>query len=73
MERERVFACLLEGRRFDCGTKVGFLEAQFAFAQKRRELWPTLQRRLGPLLAQRPARERAPATGEAVTTAAIMR
>ena len=73
MERERVFACLLEGRRFDCGTKVGFLEAQFAFAQKRRELWPTLQRRLGPLLAQRPARERTPTTGEAVTTAAIMR
>jgi len=73
MECERVFACLIDGRRFDCGTKVGFLEAQFAFAQKRRELWPTLQRRLGPLLAQRPSRDRAPASGEAATTAAIMR
>ena len=73
MERERVFACLLDGRRFDCGSKVGFLEAQFAFAQKRRELWPTLQRRLGPLLAQRPSREREPAIGDAASTAAIMR
>jgi len=25
MEHERVFACLIEGRRFDCGTKLGFL------------------------------------------------
>ncbi len=73
MERERVFACLLEGRRFDCGSKVGFLEAQFAFARKRRELWPTLQRRLVPLLAHKTSRERGPATGDAATTAAIMR
>jgi UTP--glucose-1-phosphate uridylyltransferase len=73
MERERVFACLLDGRRFDCGSKVGFLEAQFAFAQKRRELWPTLQRRLGPLFAQKPSHERGPTTDDAATTAAIMR
>jgi UTP--glucose-1-phosphate uridylyltransferase len=50
MERERVFACLVDGNRFDCGTKLGFLEAQFAFAQKRRELWPGLKSRLGHLL-----------------------
>jgi UTP--glucose-1-phosphate uridylyltransferase len=73
MERERVFACLLNGRHFDCGSKVGFLEAQFAFAQKRLELWPTLQRRLGPLLADRTTRERGPATADTATTAAIMR
>ena len=74
MERERVFACLIEGRRFDCGSKIGFLEAQFAFAQKRRELWPALQRRLRPLLAQPSSRERAPAAGNAAAVKpAIMR
>ena len=51
MERERVFACLVEGRRFDCGSKLGFLEAQFAFAQKRGELWSGLRQSLGDLLA----------------------
>ena len=51
MERERVFACLVEGRRFDCGSKLGFLEAQFAFAQKRGELWSGLRQSLGHLLA----------------------
>ena len=72
MERERVFACLLEGRRFDCRSKIGFLEAQFAFAQKRRELWPELRRSLGHLLAGKPAvRERAPAP--APEKAAIVR
>jgi UTP--glucose-1-phosphate uridylyltransferase len=51
MERERVFACVIDGYRFDCGTKLGFLEAQVAFAQKRRELWPGLRSRLGHLLS----------------------
>jgi UTP--glucose-1-phosphate uridylyltransferase len=51
MERERVFACLVQGRRFDCGSKLGFLEAQFAFAQKRGELWRGLRQSLGDLLA----------------------
>ena len=51
MERERVFACLVEGRRFDCGSKLGFLEAQFAYAQKRGELWSGLRQSLGDLLA----------------------
>jgi len=73
MERERIFACLIEGRRFDCGSKIGFLEAQFAFAQKRRELWPTLQRRLEPLLAKTSSHERAPAAGNAAIKPAIMR
>jgi len=27
-----------EGRRFDCGDKIGFLEAQIAYALKRPEL-----------------------------------
>jgi len=50
MERERVFACLIDGRRFDCGTKLVYLEAQFAFAQKRSDLWNGLQQRLAELL-----------------------
>jgi UTP--glucose-1-phosphate uridylyltransferase len=57
MEHERVFACLVEGRRFDCGSKLGFLEAQFAFAQKRGELWPGLRRSLDELLATNAPRD----------------
>ena len=75
MERERVFACVVDGHRFDCGTKLGFLEAQFAFAQKRRELWPGLRMRLGCLLTdEAPARE-APASLATASDAkaAIMR
>lgn len=75
MERERVFACLVEGRRFDCGSKLGFLEAQFAFARKRRDLWLGLRRSLGDLLADSaPSRERLVATTPAAAVqAAIMR
>ncbi|MGH7212547.1 MAG: UTP--glucose-1-phosphate uridylyltransferase [Acetobacteraceae bacterium] len=32
-----------EGRRFDCGDKIGFLEAQIAFALKRPELAPSVR------------------------------
>lgn len=32
-----------EGKRFDCGDKVGFLEAQIAFALKRPDLAPAVQ------------------------------
>jgi len=75
MEREPVFACLVDGRRYDCGTKLGFLEAQFAFAQKRCELWPRLKRRLGHLLSdETPTHERTgAATPRALAKAAIMR
>jgi UDP-glucose pyrophosphorylase len=76
MERERIFACLVDGRRFDCGTKLGFLEAQFAFAQKRAELWPGLRRSLGAMLADQvaPPPERIAASiPGADTKAAIMR
>ncbi len=33
-----------EGRRFDCGDKVGFLEAQLAFALKRPDIGPAVRR-----------------------------
>jgi UTP--glucose-1-phosphate uridylyltransferase len=32
-----------EGRRFDCGDKVGFLEAQIAFALKREDMGPAVR------------------------------
>ena len=32
-----------EGRRFDCGDKIGFLEAQIAFALRRPEIAPAVQ------------------------------
>jgi UTP--glucose-1-phosphate uridylyltransferase len=32
-----------EGKRFDCGDKIGFLEAQIAFALKRPDLAPAVQ------------------------------
>ena len=75
MERERVFACLVEGQRFDCGTKLGFLEAQFAFAQKHLELWPGLRRRLDHLLADKAAPVEPPtaASSTGAVKAAIMR
>ena len=31
-----------EGRRFDCGDKIGFLEAQIAFALKRPDMAPAV-------------------------------
>lgn len=68
MEHERVFACLIEGRRFDCGSKLGFLEAQFAFAQKRHELWNGLRRSLDGLLAQPPVTPEPPVSALAKDT-----
>ena len=75
IERERVFACMVDGQRFDCGTKLGFLEAQFAFAQKHLELWPGLRRSLDHLLSEKtPAVEPfAGAPSAASAKAAIMR
>jgi UTP--glucose-1-phosphate uridylyltransferase len=61
MERDRVFARLIEGQRYDCGTKLGFLEAQFAYAQKRTELWSGLRRTLSELLTRHPATHEHPA------------
>jgi UTP-glucose-1-phosphate uridylyltransferase len=32
-----------EGQRFDCGDKIGYLEAQVAFALKRDDLGPAVR------------------------------
>lgn len=38
LEHEAVFACRYNGRRYDCGSKLGFLEATIAYALKDAEL-----------------------------------
>jgi len=70
MEHERVFACLIDGRRYDCGQRLGLLEAQFAFARKRRELWSGLRRTLVDQLHASGAHEHAAAlTSDTPSTA----
>jgi len=51
LARGPVYACELSGRRFDCGTKLGYLEAQLAYARKRPELWPHLRDSLESMVA----------------------
>ncbi len=41
--RQPFHAQVFEGRRFDCGDKLGFLEANFAFALERADLGPALR------------------------------
>ncbi len=41
-----------EGKRFDCGDKIGFLEAQLAFALKRPDLGPAVRRFLRHYVAE---------------------
>jgi UTP--glucose-1-phosphate uridylyltransferase len=48
LEKEPVFAERLTGRRFDCGSKIGFLEANLAFALRH----PELGRDFGALVAR---------------------
>jgi UTP--glucose-1-phosphate uridylyltransferase len=63
MDREPVFACLVEGTRYDCGSKLGFLEAQFAYARKSDELWSNLSIRIGHLLEDSPDASQPVASG----------
>ena len=59
LAREPVYTAELRGRRYDCGTKVGYLEAQIAYARKRPELWRELQGSVQALV--QPDDEAAPA------------
>lgn len=38
LKKERVDACLFEGKRYDCGSKLGYLEATIAYGLKHQEL-----------------------------------
>ena len=41
-----------EGKRYDCGDKIGFLEANIAFALQRPDMAPKLRAALKDLLAE---------------------
>ena len=41
---------LFDGRRFDCGDKIGFLEANIAFALDRDDMREALKAGIGELL-----------------------
>ncbi|HSW70803.1 MAG TPA: UTP--glucose-1-phosphate uridylyltransferase GalU [Gammaproteobacteria bacterium] len=38
LQEEAVYACRFEGKRYDCGSKIGYLEATLAYALKHPEL-----------------------------------
>jgi len=38
LQEESVYACRFEGKRYDCGSKIGYLEATIAYALKHPEL-----------------------------------
>ena len=46
LERERVLAMRLHGRRFDCGSKLGYLEASVEFGLRHKEVGPAFARYL---------------------------
>jgi UTP--glucose-1-phosphate uridylyltransferase len=67
---EPVFACEVSGRRYDCATKLGYLEAQVAYARKRPELWHELRGSLESLLEPPASRRQAPAPRAGTSTSA---
>jgi len=38
LKKERVDACLFQGKRYDCGSKIGYLEATMSYALKHQDL-----------------------------------
>ena len=51
MHEEQVIAYVFEGRRYDCGSRLGFLQATIAYALKRNEFKEPLRAYLLDLLA----------------------
>jgi len=43
MEKQEFYACQYEGRSYDCGSKVGFLAANVAFALEREDIGPSFK------------------------------
>lgn len=43
LKEESVFACPIQGKRYDCGSRIGFLEATIDFALQRPELADRMQ------------------------------
>ncbi|GJM01828.1 MAG: UTP--glucose-1-phosphate uridylyltransferase [Rhodomicrobium sp.] len=52
MERQDFYACVYEGRSFDCGSKIGFLTANAAFALAREDLAPAFRAELQRLIEE---------------------
>jgi UTP--glucose-1-phosphate uridylyltransferase len=50
VKEESIIAYPFEGKRYDCGSKLGFLEATIAYALRRPDLGPALRERLKNLL-----------------------
>lgn len=46
---QKIFACEMQGKRYDTGHKLGLIEATIAFALKRPDLGPRLKEYLGTL------------------------
>jgi UTP--glucose-1-phosphate uridylyltransferase len=58
LAQEQVFGCPVQGHVYDCGTKVGYVAAQLAYARKRPDLWPQLRRDLEALFEPPPGPRR---------------
>ena len=52
LKEERVTACPINGKRYDCGSKLGFLEATIAYALRRQDIGPALKQSLQKMLAE---------------------
>ena len=50
LKYESVFACPVQGRRYDCGSRMGFLEATLSFALQRADLKQRLQALLNEMV-----------------------
>ena len=49
---EPVFACQVRGTRYDCGSKLGFLDATLAYASRHAELGPAFRAKVTALARQ---------------------
>jgi UTP--glucose-1-phosphate uridylyltransferase len=52
IKEETMTACAFTGKRYDCGSKAGFLEATIAYALRRPDLGPALRQSLQRLLTE---------------------
>ena len=50
LQEEKVYSCQFTGKRYDCGSKLGYLEATVAYALKHPELAAEFKRSLGNLV-----------------------
>jgi len=68
---EPVFAASFKGRRYDCGNKLGYLEAQFGYARKQPELWRELLARIDSVTVDSEVADELPIAPVAPTTAGV--